>query len=317
MNEPDDEPRYEPSLTAKVVGGAQWAATGYTVVAAVLGAVSAYSIFVLDSVETGVLTTLGFVLFAGLVASLPGGFAVGYLWARFRTMTAEAGRVAHRKRATYLVLLLVFWVATTVLQVLLSGVLGDRYTTVPFFLLPSAFIVGAVVVAYWLAYVRGIGLLAATAAEGTNGRPRRPSLVARLVGGVQWSITALYLGFLGFLGYGYYLTATEDSFSLDPALEITAAVVLAFAAGFAWAGRMSDDEPGRRHRRRLSSVVLLVGLVPIVGLVLAPLSLLSAPTGDFLLLTLFPVALFSLVLLVSFSATYGLGVDVVGRLYSP
>ncbi|MFC4548891.1 MULTISPECIES: hypothetical protein [Halorussus] len=90
---------YDPSLRAKLVGGVQWAVTGYFVFALAFFAVGWYlratrAMFSLSVREE----LVGFLLAA---------FVGGYGWVALRTRSAAAERVAHVRRIEVVVTLLV------------------------------------------------------------------------------------------------------------------------------------------------------------------------------------------------------------------
>lgn len=85
-----------------------------------------------------------------------------------------------------------------------------------------------------------------------------PTLTAKLVGGLQWSITVSYLFLLGLLGAVWYLQLTRTVVSVDLSRAFGVALLAGFAAGYVWVGSRSAA-PGA-HARRIETVVTLLVL---------------------------------------------------------
>lgn len=128
-------------------------------------------------------------------------------------------------------------------------------------------------------------------------------MLARLVGGLQWAITASYVFLLGFLLVAWYLRFTRTRVSLDASQAFGVVVVAAFVAGYVWVGSRSAA-PGS-HARRIEVVVTL--------LVLGFLLPFAVPRLLDLLGVDRPVPLFgfgvayALALALSYGLVYGLG----------
>ncbi|WP_128477029.1 hypothetical protein [Halorussus pelagicus] len=130
------------------------------------------------------------------------------------------------------------------------------------------------------------------------------SLVAKLVGGFQWAITAAYVFLLGFLATGWYLRATRTPASLDLSRAFAAVAVAAFLGGYLWV-RSRSPAPGA-HDRRIEVVLsmLVLGFVLPFGVPPA-LDLLGVELGA--PLAGFGVA-YALTLALSYGVVYGLGI---------
>ncbi|NHN60921.1 MULTISPECIES: hypothetical protein [Halorussus] len=134
--------------------------------------------------------------------------------------------------------------------------------------------------------------------------PTRPTLAAKVVGGLQWAVTASYVFLLGLLAATWYLHLTRTPASVDLSRPFAAVVVTAFAAGYAWVATR-PAAPGAHDRRIEVVVTLLVlgflfpfavpGLLDLTGV--AP----PVPNLGFGLA-------YALALAVSYGLVYGLGV---------
>lgn len=85
-----------------------------------------------------------------------------------------------------------------------------------------------------------------------------PTVTQKLVGGLQWSITASYLFLLGLLVAAWYLQFTRTAVSLDLSRAFGIAVLGAFVAGYVWVG--SRPAAPVAHARRIEVVVTLLVL---------------------------------------------------------
>lgn len=136
-----------------------------------------------------------------------------------------------------------------------------------------------------------------------DSRGGRPTLAAKLVGGLQWSITVAYAFLLGFLLAGWYLSFTRTVISIDLSRAFVVFVVAGFAGGYGWVG--SRSVAPRAHQRRIEVVVTLL----VLGFLLpfgVP-ALLDA-LGVTVPLPLFGFGVaYALVLVVSYGLVYGLG----------
>lgn len=138
----------------------------------------------------------------------------------------------------------------------------------------------------------------------TDSRGEKPTLLARLVGGLQWAITGSYVFLLGFLLVAWYLELTRTWVSLDASRAFGVFVVAAFVAGYVWVGSRSPAPEA--HARRIEVIVTL--------LVLGFLLPFAVPRLLDLLGVELPVPLFgfgaayALALALSYGLVYGLGV---------
>lgn len=311
---------YAASRKAKVVGAIQWAAVGFSASNALWQAVSDYYLFVRDGFSIGLPSPFGTLLYGLLVASLFGGLVGGYVWVGRRTDSAERERREHRRRVAFLFVLLSLGVAALVAEMGVSELLGDRFYTVPYFLVAPALDLLALVGAYGLVYRTDLDWTDA-GGESASGRRAdgsyRPSLVAGAVGGVQWAVTALYLGVVVFGVVSEYLVRTRTSVNFGLGFPFVAAVALAFVAGYVRARRPaeSSDEARAVHRRRVEYVLSVFAF----GFVLSMLSGLAVTAVPALALGL-NVLLFSgavgLALLLAYLSVYVAEFDLLGRLLS-
>ena len=142
------------------------------------------------------------------------------------------------------------------------------------------------------------------ASDSPGPTPIRPTLTRKLVGGLQWAITASYLFLLGLLVAVWYLQITRRAIALDLTRAFGVLVLAAFVAGYLWVGSR-PSAPGA-HARRIEAVVTL--------LVLGFLFPFAVPRLLTLLGVALPVPLFgfglayALALACSYGLVYGLGV---------
>lgn len=95
------------------------------------------------------------------------------------------------------------------------------------------------------------------------------SLRERLVGGIQWAVSAWYLLTVGFVALGLYLQATRTEYGVAFDWEVFALVGGAFLVGAAWVGWRGPVTPSA-HRRRIETILglFVVGFgLQIVGAV--------------------------------------------------
>lgn len=305
---------YEPSRKAKVVGAIQWAAVGYSASSAIWQAFTDYYLFVRDAIWLP--SPLDVALWVFFVGSILGGLVGGYLWVKRRTDSAVQERREHRTRVAFLFVLLALGVVALVVRTAVSELLGDHLYTVPYFLAPSVLDLLALVGAYGLVYVADVDW---TDAGGkTTDGAYRPSRVVGVVGGVQWAVTALYLGILGFLVVSEYLLRTRESVSLDLAWELIGVVAVAFVAGYVWARRISTSESAVReaHRHRIEYVLSIFAFGVGLGLVLASVVAVLQSFGfGFLGFSWFG-AVTVLSLLLAYVSVYVAELELLGRLLS-
>ena len=134
--------------------------------------------------------------------------------------------------------------------------------------------------------------------------PARPTLPARLVGGLQWAVTAAYVFLLGLLAAAWYLHLTRTPASVDLSRAFAVVVIAAFAAGYAWVATR-PVAPGA-HDRRIEVVVTLLVLgflFPFAVPGLLDFAGVAPPLPHFG----FGLA-YALALAVSYGLVYGLGV---------
>lgn len=304
---------YEPSRKAKVVGAIQWAAVGYSASSAVWQAITDYYHFVRDSI--GSPEPLGVALWVLFVAATLGGLVGGYLWVKRRTDSGEQERREHRKRVAFLFVLIALGIVALLAKMTVSELLGERFYAVPYFLVPSVLDLLALAGAYGLVYAVDVDW---TDAGGrTTDGAYRPSRVAGAVGGVQWAVTALYLGVLGFAAVSEYLVRTRESISLDPAWELTAGITAAFVAGYLRARRPTDSAMAAReaHLRRVEYVLLVFAFGFALAL-LGTVVLWVRPSFGYDLTIVWSVTVIGLSLLLAYVTTYVADFDLLDRLLS-
>lgn len=305
---------YEPSRKAKVVGAIEWAAVGYSASSVIWQVVTDYYLFVRDAF--GLPELLGGFLWVLFVVSTLGGLVGGYVWVKRRTDSAERERREHRKRVAFLFVLLALGVVALVLRMAVSELLGDQFYTVPYFLVPSVLDLFVLAGAFWSVYVIDADVIDAGGrmADGAY----RPSRTVGLVGGVQWAVTVLYLGLLGFVVLSQYLVQTRESVSLNPTWELIAVVTVAFVAGYVWARRSADSKAIAReaHSRRVEYVVSLFAFGVGLGIVSAVAAMVvqSLGFGFFGFVWFGTVA--GLSLLLAYFTTYVADLDLLDRLLS-
>ena len=132
-----------------------------------------------------------------------------------------------------------------------------------------------------------------------------PSLRAKLVGGVQWTVTGYFVFALGFFAAGWYLRATRATFSLSARRELVGFLLAAFVGGYVWVALRTRSAAAERvaHARRIEVVVTLLVLgffLPVAAMVVLSLVGLS-------MLDLVPGASYALTLALSYGLVYGLG----------
>lgn len=304
---------YEPSRKAKVIGAMQWAAVGYSASSALWQAVTDYYLFVRDAF--GLPEPLGAVLWVLFVVATLGGLVGGYLWVKRHTDSAEREHREHRKRVAFLFVLLALGIVALLAKMAVSELLGERLYTVPYFLVPSVLDFLALAGAYGLVYAVDVDWTDA-GGQTTDGT-YRPSRVAGAVGGVQWAVTALYLGVLGFAVVSEYLVRTRESFSLDPAWELIAGITVAFVVGYLRARRPTDSATAAReaHLRRVEYVLLVFAFGFVLAL-LGVVALLIRPSLGYDLTIVWSVTVIGLSLLLAYLSTYVADLDLLGRLLS-
>jgi hypothetical protein len=306
---------YDPSRKAKVVGAIQWAAVGLSVSTALWGLTTDYYWLVRDGFAAEIPRLLETTLLGFYYLSIAGGLVAGYLWVKRRTDSAEQERREHRTRVAFLFVLLAVGVVSFVVEATLSDLLGDRLYTVPYFVLPSAFDLLGLVAAYALVY--------ATDGDWTGGGGKtidgayRPSRIAGVVGGVQWGVTALYLGSVCFALVIEYLMRTRESISIDLGREFVLAVGVAFAAGYVWARRPVDSEATARetHGRRVEYVLTFFALAFALSLFVTGAIAVLSSIGYGLAMVWF-VAVVGLSLLFAYVAAYVAEFDLLDHLLS-
>lgn len=305
---------YEPSRKAKAVGALQWAAVGYSASSALWQAVTDYYLFVRDAF--GLPEPLAVVLWVLFVASTLGGLVGGYLWVKRATDSAEQEHREHRKRIAFLFVLLALGIVALLAKMAVSELLGEGFYTVPYFLVPSLLDLFVLAGAYWSVYVTDADVL--DAGGWTTDGAYRPSRTAGLVGGVQWAVTAFYLGLLGFLAVSEYLIQTRKSVSLDPAWELTTGVAVAFVAGYVWARRSVDSEAVAReaHSSRVEYVLSLFAFGVGLGVVFAVALVVLQSLGFGFLGFVWFGTVTGLSLLFAYLLTYVADLDLLGRLLS-
>jgi hypothetical protein len=306
---------YDPSRKAKVVGAIQWAAVGLSVSAAFWGLTTDYYWLVRDGFAAEIPSPLETALLGFYYLSIAGGLVAGYLWVKRRTASAEQERREHQTRVAFLFVLLAVGVVSFVAEGILSDLLGDRLYTVPYFVLPSALDLLGLVAAYALVYVAD-GDWTGGGGKTTDGA-YRPSRIAGVVGGVQWGITALYLGSVSFAVVLEYLTRTRESISIDLGREFVLTVGVALVAGYVWARRPVDSEATAReiHARRVEYVLTFFTLAFALSLLVTG-ALAVVPSIGYELTMVWFVAVVGLSLLFAYVAAYVAEFDLLGRLLS-
>jgi hypothetical protein len=318
------------SRKTKVVAAIQWAVVGYSATTPLWKAVSDYYFFVRDGFSVGIPDPFGMALYALVVASIPGGLVGGYVWAGRRADSAESERREHRRRVAFLFVLLSLGVASLVARMVVSGLLGDRFFTVPYFLASPVLDLLALAGAYALVYRAGVDFTdvggsptdAVTRDETTPGGTTpdgtyRPSLAAGAVGGVQWAVTALYLGFAAFGIIGEYLLRTRQSVDLQLGLPFVAAVLAAFVVGYVRVRRptTSAEAAQSAHRRRVEYVLAVFGFAFVLS-ILFGVAMMVFPSLAFGLSTLLFSAAVGLALVLASLSVYVADFDLLGRLLS-
>lgn len=308
--------RYTPSRKAKVVGAIQWAAVGFSASTAVWQAVSDYYLFVRDSFfSLGIPEPFGTILYGFVVVSLLGGLVGGYFWVGRHTDSAEQESREHRTRVSFLLVLLSLGIVSLVVEMAASELLGDRFYTVPYFLLSPILDLLVLGATYALVYRSDIDWtdVGGTSADGAY----RPSRVAGAVGGVQWAVTALYLGFVAFGLVGEYLLRTRESFSLDLGGWFVAGVAAAFVVGYVWSRRLAESSEAARsaHHDRVEYLLSVFALGLVLSLV-SGIVLTAFPSLGFDLSILWFVTIVFLSLSLSFLSVYVAKLDLLGRLLS-
>ncbi|WP_435180743.1 hypothetical protein [Halorussus sp. AFM4] len=141
------------------------------------------------------------------------------------------------------------------------------------------------------------------APESRAAEPSGPTLAAKVVGGLQWAVTAAYVFLLGLLAATWYLHLTRTPAAVDLSRPFAVVVLAAFAAGYAWVATRPVT-PGA-HDRRIEVVVTLLVLgflFPFAVPRLLDLTGAAPPVPDFG----FGLA-YALALAVSYGLVYGLG----------
>ncbi|USZ66732.1 hypothetical protein NGM10_08250 [Halorussus salilacus] len=146
-----------------------------------------------------------------------------------------------------------------------------------------------------------------------------PTLREKLLGGLQWSITAGYAFLIGFLAVVWYLYANRTLVSLDASRAFPVVLVAAFVAGYLWVAlpSRSASAAARAHARRVEVTVVLLVLGFAFPFGASVLRERLGPATTPLPLFEFGVA-YALALALSYGLVYGLGVrPVLGRRERP
>ncbi|KAB1192384.1 hypothetical protein GJR96_02575 [Haloferax sp. MBLA0076] len=187
----------------------------------------------------------------------------GYRWVTGGRATISAA--AHRRRALFVGSLLVCWALAIVPTVAFQWMLGDRFFTVPFFVIPTI----AAVLA-----VGGASLIAYRVETEWYRRYR-----TKLLGTAKGAVVGLVLGVVAFVVYGGYLAATQTSYSLSGGPEIVGGVCLGAIAGYAF-----TDTDGSGDRSAEFLVIFLpsvLALTLVVGLGSVALAVLGVSVPGF------------------------------------